>query len=58
MLLKQLPGFVLITALLYLNATMATGQVPPQETVWEFRPKLVSAIDLVPRTRLETRIEF
>jgi len=56
--LKQLPGFVLITALSYLNATMETGQVPPQETVWEFRPKLVSAIDLVPRTRLETWIEF
>ena len=40
------------------NLQKATGQVPPQETVWEARPKVVSAVDLVPRTRLETWIEF
>src|SRR5262245_13895394 len=55
---KRLASFVLLAALPYLNATMATGQVPPQETVWQVRPKLVSAVDLLPRTRLETWIEF
>ena len=56
--LKQLASFVLLAALPYLNATMASGQVQPEQTVWEARPKVVSAIDLLPRTRLETWIEF
>src|SRR6476620_372270 len=56
--LRRLLGFVLLAALPYFDATTATGQVPPQETVWEARPKVVSAIDLLPRTRLETWIEL
>ena len=34
---------------------MISGQV--QDTEWEARPKVVSAIDLLPRTRLETWVE-
>jgi hypothetical protein len=56
--LKRLASFVLLAALPYLNATMASGQVQPEQTVWEARPKVVSAIDLLPRTRLETWMEF
>src|SRR5690242_8172974 len=55
---KRLASFVLLAALPYLNPTMASGQAPPGETVWEARPKVVAAVDLLPRTRLETWIEF
>jgi Protein of unknown function (DUF2490) len=54
--IKSVAGFSLLAVLPYLNGTMATGQV--QDTVWEARPKVVSAIDLLPRTRLETWVEF
>lgn len=47
-------ALVLVFAAL-LKATMVAGQV--SATVWEARPKLVSAIDLLPRTRLETWVE-
>lgn len=46
---------LLLAALPYLNATMASGQV--RDAVWEARAKIVSAIDLLPRTRLETWVE-
>jgi hypothetical protein len=54
----RLATFVLLSALPFLTAVVASGQVPPGQTVWEARPKLVSAVDLLPRTRLETWIEF
>ncbi len=52
--LKRWASLVLLAALPYLNTTMASEQVQPEETVWEARPKVVSAIDVLPRTRLET----
>src|SRR5436309_1954632 len=45
----------LLAALPYLNGAMATAQ--DRDTVWQARPKVVSAIDLLPRTRLETWVE-
>src|SRR6478736_1882663 len=55
---SRLAGLILLTALSCFNATMVGGQVQPSDTVWEGRPKVVSAIDVLPRTRLETWIEF
>lgn len=45
----------LLVALPFLNGTIATGQTRDKE--WEGRLKVVPAIDLLPRTRLETWIE-
>jgi hypothetical protein len=53
--LKRLASCVLLAALPYLDGTIAAGQVG--ETEWEGRPKAVSAIDLLPRTRLDTWVE-
>jgi hypothetical protein len=54
--LKSVARVFLCAALPYLNGTIATGQV--QDTKWEGRPKVASAIDLLPRTRLETWVEW
>src|SRR5215467_676146 len=43
---------ILILILTMLNASGAAGQAP--ESGWEVRPKVVVAINLVPRLRLET----
>jgi hypothetical protein len=53
---KSVARFFLLAALPYLNATRAAGQV--EDTVWEARPKVVAAVDLLPRTRVETWLEF
>ena len=53
--LKSVARFVLLVSLSCLNGTMAAAQF--RETVWEARPKVVSAVDLWPRTRLETWLE-
>lgn len=53
--LTRRQGIVLLGALIYFSGTIASGQT--QDTEWEARPKVVSAIDLLPRTRLETWLE-
>jgi hypothetical protein len=46
----------LLAFLPYFEGTMTGGQV--HDTEWEARPKVVSAIDLLPGTRLETWVEM
>jgi len=54
--LQSLAALILVTVLPYLNGTLAATQT--EDTKWEARPKVVSAIDFLPRTRLETWVEM
>jgi len=46
----------LLTALICLNGNTAIAQI--DDTVWQGRPKVVSAVDLIPRTRMDTWVEL
>ncbi len=46
----------LLASLSHFEGTMTAGQVHDPE--WEARPKVESAVDLLPRTRLETWVEM